>query len=282
MDSFFGIGPLELLFILIFALIFLGPERLPAAVRQVMNVIRQIRDLSSTLSQQLGDEFGDMRDLDPRYQFQQMLDEPSEKEKEAAKKAEEKKKADEKKKANAKKAEDKRKADEKKKTDEAKKKAEEAAKLAVAEAAEKKADDSTVASTPVVAEVAPAVGEEKAPLTASQTDGETAAGVVAGASVAKQPKQPKQRSADDQTSPASAPFVEEQTAVEQRTEARTAANSLIPKASENSIAPPMPRAEAPVNGTHDDSSASTVTPAVTSAVTSTETVESPVVEEEEA
>ena len=94
MDSFFGIGPLELIFILIFALIFLGPERLPGAVRQIANVIRQIQKLSGTLTQQLGDEFGDIRELDPRYQIQQMLNEPDEKEKEAAKKAEEKKKED--------------------------------------------------------------------------------------------------------------------------------------------------------------------------------------------
>lgn len=69
MDSFFGIGPLELIFILIFALIFLGPERLPGAVRQIASFIRQIQKLSSSLSQQLGDEFGDIRELDPAISF---------------------------------------------------------------------------------------------------------------------------------------------------------------------------------------------------------------------
>ena len=103
MDSFFGIGPLELIFILIFALIFLGPERLPGAVRQIASFIRQIQKLSSTLTQQMGEEFGDIRELDPRYQLQQMMDEPDEKEKEAAKKAEEKKKEEDRKKEEAKK-----------------------------------------------------------------------------------------------------------------------------------------------------------------------------------
>lgn len=128
MDSFFGIGPLELIFILIFALIFLGPERLPGAVRQIASFIRQIQKLSSTLTQQMGEEFGDIRELDPRYQLQQMMDEPDEKEKEAAKKAEAKKKEEEKK------AEEKRQAEAKKKTEEAKKKAE-AARAAVAKKA---------------------------------------------------------------------------------------------------------------------------------------------------
>ncbi len=156
MDSFFGIGPLELIFILIFALIFLGPERLPGAVRQIASFIRQIQKLSSTLTQQMGEEFGDIRELDPRYQLQQMMDEPDEKEKEAAKKAEEKKKEEDRKKEEAKKAEEKRKAEAKKKADEAKKKVEEAKAAAEKKAAEAAAeaalaDDGQADSAPAVA-----------------------------------------------------------------------------------------------------------------------------------
>jgi Tat protein translocase TatB subunit len=159
MDSFFGIGPLELIFILIFALIFLGPERLPGAVRQIASFIRQIQKLSSTLTQQMGEEFGDIRELDPRYQLQQMMDEPDEKEKEAAKKAEEKKKEEDRKKEEAKKAEEKRKAEAKKKADEAKKKAEEAKAAAEKKAAEAAAEAALVADGQV--DSAPAVAENQ-------------------------------------------------------------------------------------------------------------------------
>ena len=77
-------------------------------------------------------------------------------------------------------------------------------------------------------------------------------------------QQPKQRSEDEQTSPASVPYIQK------RAEARAAANSLIPKSSENSIAPPSVRAEAGVNGKVDD------------AAKHSEIIESAVVEEEEA
>jgi len=240
MDSFFGIGPMELIFILIFALIFLGPERLPGAVRQVANIIRQIQKLSSTLTQQLGDEFGDIRELDPRYQIQQMMNEPDEKEKEAAKKAEEKKKEEEKKKAEAK-----RKAEAKKKADEAQKKVEEAKKAAEAKAAEANQNEEAAADAPV------ADGQVGMPP------------AVAGDTTPPPAIQPKQRTNDEQTSPASEPF-------KQRAEARAAANSLIPKTSENSIAPPAQRNEAGVNGNGDESA------------NAVERVESRVGEEEEA
>jgi Tat protein translocase TatB subunit len=75
MDSFFGIGVFELVFILIFALIFLGPERLPEVMRQVIGAIRQIRSLTSDITKQFNDEFGDLAELDPRRQIQQALKE---------------------------------------------------------------------------------------------------------------------------------------------------------------------------------------------------------------
>lgn len=80
MDSFFGIGPFELVFIVIFALIFLGPERLPQVLRQVIDVLRKVRSLTSDITQQLNEEFGDLAELDPRRQIQQALtDEPAKK-----------------------------------------------------------------------------------------------------------------------------------------------------------------------------------------------------------
>jgi sec-independent protein translocase protein TatB len=75
MESFFGIGVFELVFIFIFALIFLGPERLPQVMRQVLGFIRQVRELSSDLSKQINDEFGDLGELDPRRQVKQIMDE---------------------------------------------------------------------------------------------------------------------------------------------------------------------------------------------------------------
>lgn len=85
MDSFFGIGVFELVFIIIFALIFLGPERLPGVLRQIIGVIRQVRDLTSDVTRQFNDEFGDLADLDPRRQIQKALNETTSDIKEATK-----------------------------------------------------------------------------------------------------------------------------------------------------------------------------------------------------
>jgi Tat protein translocase TatB subunit len=84
MDSFFGIGILELVFIVIFALIFLGPERLPQVLRDVIGAIRKIRSLSTDITQQLNQEFGDLAELDPRRQIQQALTEEPKPEKKSA------------------------------------------------------------------------------------------------------------------------------------------------------------------------------------------------------
>ena len=85
MDSFFGIGVFELVFIIIFALIFLGPERLPGVLRQIIGVIRQVRDLTADVTRQFNDEFGDMADLDPRRQITKVLNETKSDIKEATK-----------------------------------------------------------------------------------------------------------------------------------------------------------------------------------------------------
>ncbi len=91
MDSFFGIGPLELIFILIFALIFLGPERFPKAVRQMARYLGQLRQISEEVTRQINEELGDLdelkdlRDLNPQKQINQILN-PQPKKKSPAKK----------------------------------------------------------------------------------------------------------------------------------------------------------------------------------------------------
>ena len=66
MDSFFGIGMMELFFIALIALIVLGPERMPGAIREVMKTIRYVRNLSNELTSQFSEEFKDLDDLNPQ------------------------------------------------------------------------------------------------------------------------------------------------------------------------------------------------------------------------
>ena len=85
MDSIFGIGIFEFIFILIFALIFLGPERLPKVTKDVLDFIRRLQRLSGDLTCQVNEEIGDLRELDPRYHMDQMMkDEEDEQEKQTA------------------------------------------------------------------------------------------------------------------------------------------------------------------------------------------------------
>jgi sec-independent protein translocase protein TatB len=66
MNSFFGLGPMELLVIVFLALIVLGPQRLPGTIREVMKWWRYFRNLSGELTSQLGAEFKDLEDLSPQ------------------------------------------------------------------------------------------------------------------------------------------------------------------------------------------------------------------------
>ena len=74
MDGFFGIGIGELVMIAIVALIVLGPERLPSALREVAKFVRSVRNLSSEFTSQFGDEFKALEDLNPRRILQEAIE----------------------------------------------------------------------------------------------------------------------------------------------------------------------------------------------------------------
>jgi sec-independent protein translocase protein TatB len=83
MNSIFGIGVLEFIFILIFALIFLGPDRLPRVTKDVLQFIRKLQRLSSELTKQVNEEIGDLRELDPSYHMKELMEDEEEDEKPA-------------------------------------------------------------------------------------------------------------------------------------------------------------------------------------------------------
>ncbi len=62
--NFFGLGLPEMLVIGVLALIFIGPQRLPGVIRDVMSFYRQIRALGTEWREQVEREIGaDLRDL---------------------------------------------------------------------------------------------------------------------------------------------------------------------------------------------------------------------------
>ncbi len=74
MDSFFGIGIPELFMIAIIALIVLGPERIPGAMREIAKYIRYFRNLTQELSSQFGDEMKALDDLNPQRLLKEFTD----------------------------------------------------------------------------------------------------------------------------------------------------------------------------------------------------------------
>ncbi len=54
----FGIGPLELVVIIILALIFLGPEELPTIARKLGTLMRELQSLSEEFQEQVKKELG--------------------------------------------------------------------------------------------------------------------------------------------------------------------------------------------------------------------------------
>jgi sec-independent protein translocase protein TatB len=74
MDSFFGIGLFELIMIAVVALLVLGPERLPGAMREVAKWMRQLRNLSNEFQSQFSEEFKMLDELNPRRIINEVID----------------------------------------------------------------------------------------------------------------------------------------------------------------------------------------------------------------
>lgn len=74
MDSFFGIGLFELVMIAVVALLVLGPERLPGAMREVAKWMRQLRNLSSEFQSQFSEEFKMLDEINPRRIINEAID----------------------------------------------------------------------------------------------------------------------------------------------------------------------------------------------------------------
>jgi sec-independent protein translocase protein TatB len=74
MDSFFGIGVFELFLIAVIALVVMGPERLPGAMRTIAGYMRQIRNISSEFTSQFSEEIKMLEEMDPRRIVNDVLD----------------------------------------------------------------------------------------------------------------------------------------------------------------------------------------------------------------
>jgi sec-independent protein translocase protein TatB len=62
--SFLGLGIPEMLLIGVLALVFIGPERLPGVIRQLVSAYRQVRSLGNEWREQVEREIGaDLRSL---------------------------------------------------------------------------------------------------------------------------------------------------------------------------------------------------------------------------
>jgi sec-independent protein translocase protein TatB len=74
MDSFFGIGLFELVMIAVIALLVLGPERLPGAMREVAKYMKQLRNVSSEFQSQFSDELKMLDEINPRRILNEAID----------------------------------------------------------------------------------------------------------------------------------------------------------------------------------------------------------------
>ncbi len=72
--SFFGIGLPELLFIVVIALIVLGPERLPSTMREIAKMWGYVRNLTRELTSQFGDELKVLDDINPQKLMRELVD----------------------------------------------------------------------------------------------------------------------------------------------------------------------------------------------------------------
>jgi sec-independent protein translocase protein TatB len=74
MNSIFGIGPLEFFFIAILALVILGPERLPGAIREGAKHFRTLRNMSGELTSQFSEELKGLDDINPKKIMNEMME----------------------------------------------------------------------------------------------------------------------------------------------------------------------------------------------------------------
>ncbi len=74
MDGFFGIGIFELVMIAIVALIVLGPDRLPGAMREVAKYMRQLRQISGEFQSQFSEELQMLDELNPKRIISDAID----------------------------------------------------------------------------------------------------------------------------------------------------------------------------------------------------------------
>lgn len=71
-----GVGPLELLVVLVLILIFVGPERLPHVARQIGKVYRQLHEMSRTVAAQWQEELSAAAELEGNKDLRKALSEP--------------------------------------------------------------------------------------------------------------------------------------------------------------------------------------------------------------
>lgn len=75
----FGVGPFEMLLIAVLALIFIGPERLPKVIGQVLRTMRELRQYAAGIQSEFSDDFREMREEIEGFQrdVSQSIDEMS-------------------------------------------------------------------------------------------------------------------------------------------------------------------------------------------------------------
>jgi Tat protein translocase TatB subunit len=74
--DFLGIGPLELVVILIIALIVVGPERLPQLAQSIGKTMRDLRAMSQGLTTEWQREISSVSDINPGEGLQEALTKP--------------------------------------------------------------------------------------------------------------------------------------------------------------------------------------------------------------
>lgn len=66
MDGILGVGPLEIMIIVVLALIFLGPERLPETIREIAKFVRQMRAIGNEMTSQFSQELNMLDEFNPK------------------------------------------------------------------------------------------------------------------------------------------------------------------------------------------------------------------------